>query len=102
MSKSSSLFAIALSLAMAAALHADPGPMLLFSGSAAALSGSSTTTSTDAYPIGNGKLAAMVYGGVVTEQIQFNEDTVWAGQPHDYSHAGAASNLATMRQYIFA
>jgi hypothetical protein len=38
----------------------------------------------EALPIGNGHLGAMIYGGVPTEHIQFNEHTVWTGQPHSY------------------
>ncbi|MFD2354267.1 glycoside hydrolase N-terminal domain-containing protein [Nonomuraea ferruginea] len=39
---------------------------------------------TQALPIGNGPLGAMVFGGVVTERIQFNEKTLWTGGPgHD-------------------
>lgn len=34
-------------------------------------------------PIGNGRLGAMSYGGVATEQIQFNEDSVWIGDEQD-------------------
>jgi alpha-L-fucosidase 2 len=34
-----------------------------------------------ALPIGNGRLGAMVFGGTVTEHIQLNDDTVWAGPP---------------------
>ena len=37
----------------------------------------------EALPIGNGRLGAMVYGGVTQETIQFNEETLWTGQPHD-------------------
>lgn len=59
-------------------------------------------TSNEALPVGNGKLAAMVYGGVTTERIQFNEDTVWAGRPNDYSHAGAVDYLETIRNYVWA
>jgi alpha-L-fucosidase 2 len=59
-------------------------------------------TSNEAIPVGNGKLAAMLYGGVSTERIQFNEDTIWAGQPNDYAHAGAVDYLETIRDYIWA
>jgi alpha-L-fucosidase 2 len=61
----------------------------------------STQTSNDAYPIGNGRLAAMIYGGVAQEIIQFNDDTVWAGQPRDYSRVGAVNSLATIRNYVW-
>jgi len=55
-----------------------------------------------ALPVGNGKLAAMVYGGVGTEQIQFNEDTIWGGQPHDYANPNAsAARLAALQSACF-
>ena len=79
---------------------ADPGPMVLFYNSAASYT--SNTTSNSALPIGNGKLAAMVYGGMSEEIIQFNEDTVWSGQPHDYSHPGAAGYLQQIQDYVWA
>jgi alpha-L-fucosidase 2 len=34
----------------------------------------------EALPIGNGRLGAMVFGGVANEHLQLNEDTVWAGE----------------------
>jgi alpha-L-fucosidase 2 len=61
----------------------------------------SLRTSQEALPVGNGKLAAMVYGGVGTEHIQFNEDTVWAGAPNDYSHAGASGWLQAIRDFVW-
>src|SRR5687768_3078473 len=33
----------------------------------------------EALPIGNGRLGAMIFGGVESERIQLNEDTIWAG-----------------------
>src|SRR3954464_15165290 len=36
---------------------------------------------TDALPIGNGRMAAMVYGGVDHERIPLNEDTLYSGEP---------------------
>ncbi|MBN6056239.1 glycoside hydrolase family 95 protein [Nonomuraea sp. RK-328] len=44
-----------------------------------------TDWETQALPIGNGPLGAKVFGGVATEQIQFNEKTLWTGGP---GHAG--------------
>lgn len=76
---------------------ADPGPLVLWSPSPA------VTWQQEAYPIGNGKLAAMVYGIVGAEQIQFNEDTIWTGQPHDYSNPNATpAHLASIRANVFA
>ena len=56
---------------------------------------------TDALPIGNGRMGAMIFGGVPDERIQFNEDTLWKGQPHDYVRAGAHDHLAQIRQLLF-
>jgi alpha-L-fucosidase 2 len=57
---------------------------------------------TEALPIGNGRLAAMVFGGTAKERIQFNEETVWAGGPRSYAHAGAAEALPQIRELLFA
>ena len=37
----------------------------------------------DCLPIGNGHLGCMIYGGVQTEHIQFNEDSLWIGDEED-------------------
>ncbi|RYG18316.1 MAG: glycoside hydrolase family 95 protein, partial [Chitinophagaceae bacterium] len=33
----------------------------------------------EALPIGNGRMGAMFYGGIKTERIQFNEQSLWSG-----------------------
>ena len=55
---------------------------------------------TDALPVGNGRMGAMVFGGVTTERIQFNEHTVWTGKPHDYAHQGAVKFLPEIRRLL--
>ncbi|MFC5824407.1 glycosyl hydrolase family 95 catalytic domain-containing protein [Nonomuraea insulae] len=40
-----------------------------------------TDWETQALPIGNGPLGAMIFGGVASEQLQFNEKTLWTGGP---------------------
>ena len=55
----------------------------------------------EALPVGNGRLGAMVFGGAARERIQFNEDTVWTGEPHDYAHHGAAKYLPQIRQLLW-
>ncbi|MCF7957694.1 MAG: glycoside hydrolase N-terminal domain-containing protein [Phycisphaerae bacterium] len=55
----------------------------------------------EAYPIGNGGFGAMIFGGVEKERIQFNHDTLFNGQPHDYAHKGAARHLAAIRKLLF-
>ncbi len=58
---------------------------------------------TDALPIGNGHMGAMVFGRTDTERVQFNEDTVWAAGPKDYSNPKAGPELlAKVRQTLFA
>ena len=57
---------------------------------------------TAALPVGNGHMGAMVYGGADVERIQFNEDTLWTGQPQDYQNPGAAEHLPKVRQLLFA
>ena len=59
------------------------------------------TTWTEALPIGNGRLAGMIYGGTDSETIQFNEETLWAGQPHDYAKPGAHQYLETLRNLLW-
>ena len=56
----------------------------------------------EALPIGNGHMGAMVFGGVGRERIQFNEHTVWTGEPHDYAHHGASQSLAAIRELLWA
>jgi alpha-L-fucosidase 2 len=57
---------------------------------------------TDALPVGNGRMGAMVFGGAAHERIQFNESTVWTGEPHDYAHKGASQSLAKIRELLWA
>ena len=54
----------------------------------------------EALPLGNGRLGAMVFGGVSDEHLQFNESTLWTGQPHEYQHAGAVKFLPQMRALL--
>lgn len=54
----------------------------------------------EALPIGNGRIGAMVFGAVEQEHIQFNEETLWTGEPHDYSHLGASKYLDKIRNLL--
>src|SRR5258708_1401837 len=56
---------------------------------------------TEALPVGNGRIGAMVFGGTFDERNQFNEDTLWKGFPHDYDRTGAHDHLAEIRQLLF-
>jgi alpha-L-fucosidase 2 len=56
---------------------------------------------TEALPIGNGRLGAMIFGGVEQDRVQFNEETLWTGEPRNYNHTGAYKYLDTIRQLLF-
>jgi alpha-L-fucosidase 2 len=53
-------------------------------------------------PIGTGRLAAMVYGGVRDELIPFNDETLWSGAPHNPVRTDGINALPKIRQLIFA
>ncbi|MCW0481322.1 glycoside hydrolase family 95 protein [Gaoshiqia sediminis] len=55
----------------------------------------------EALPIGNGRLGAMIFGGTDIEQIQLNEETVWAGEPGNNLPEGFNEILPEVRQLIF-
>ncbi|KAL5707163.1 alpha-L-fucosidase [Ranunculus cassubicifolius] len=55
---------------------------------------------TDAAPIGNGRLGAMVWGGVASETLQLNDDTLWTGVPGDYTNPDAPKALSQVRELV--
>ena len=56
---------------------------------------------TEALPLGNGKMGAMVFGGIEEELIQLNEDTLWAGMPGKYDVPEAKTALPMIREALF-
>ncbi len=54
----------------------------------------------EALPIGNGRLGAMVYGGVGKELLQLNEDTLWSGEPRDLQNHTARKHLPEIRRLL--
>jgi alpha-L-fucosidase 2 len=54
----------------------------------------------EALAIGNGRLGAMVFGGIDNERLQLNEDTLWAGGPYDPSSDEALKALPEARRLI--
>ena len=54
-----------------------------------------------ALPVGNGRLGAMVFGGVVNERLQLNEDTLWAGGPYDPVNPDSLAALPEVRSLLF-
>ncbi|UUE98041.1 glycoside hydrolase family 95 protein [Xanthomonas hortorum pv. pelargonii] len=55
-----------------------------------------------ALPVGNGRLGAMVWGGIAHERLQLNEDTLYAGGPYDATSPEALAALPQVRALIFA
>jgi alpha-L-fucosidase 2 len=55
---------------------------------------------TEALPIGNGRLGAMIFGGIARERLQLNEDTLYAGAPYDPSNPDARVALPQVRALI--
>jgi alpha-L-fucosidase 2 len=59
------------------------------------------TAWTSALPVGNGKQGAMMFGGIDSEAICLNEDTLWAGGPYNPDNPNALENLPKARQLLF-
>jgi alpha-L-fucosidase 2 len=55
-----------------------------------------------ATPVGNGRLGAMIFGGVGRERIQLNEETLWSGGPRDTVSVEAISEIGNVRRLLFA
>ncbi len=51
-------------------------------------------------PVGNGRLAGMVYGGVADEQIQLNEESIFAGERMDRDNPGARESIPAIRRLL--
>ena len=55
---------------------------------------------TEALPIGNGCLGAMVFGGVQAEHLQLNEESLWSGFPRDHTNPDALPYLPAVRERV--
>lgn len=56
----------------------------------------------EALPLGNGRLGAMVFGGVSEERLQLNEDTIWAGEKRDRINPNGAQAVIEVRRLLLA
>jgi alpha-L-fucosidase 2 len=57
----------------------------------------------EALPLGNAKTGAMVFGGIATERIQLNDNTLWSGYPGDGgNNPNGPKILPQVREQIFA
>ncbi len=57
---------------------------------------------TAALPLGNGRLGAMLFGGISEERVALSEMTLSAGGPHDYDNPEALAALPEIRRLVFA
>ena len=57
---------------------------------------------TEALPIGNGRMGAMVFGGAADERLQLNDDRVWAGSKIDRLNPNAARAVPEVRRLLWA
>ena len=57
---------------------------------------------TEALPVGNSHMGAMVFGGVEDEELQLNEETFWAGGPHNNLNPKGREALGEIRKLVFA
>ena len=92
--KSFSTSLVALGLAALTATAADPSPALLFSTPA--------TKFEQSLPLGNGRMGAMIFGGVDEERIVLNESSLWSGSPEDNDRADAFQALPEIRRLLAA
>ena len=56
---------------------------------------------TDALPVGNSRMGAMVFGGIEQEELQLNEETFWSGGPHNNLSTKGHEALGEIRQMVF-
>jgi alpha-L-fucosidase 2 len=55
---------------------------------------------TESCPLGNGRLGAMLFGGVAGERIVLNESSVWSGGPQDADRPDAFQSLPAIRRLL--
>ncbi len=59
------------------------------------------STWTEALPVGNGRVGAMIHGDYKHENIQLNEESVWAGTKMNNNNPEAKAHLGEIQQAIF-
>jgi len=54
----------------------------------------------EAIPIGNGTLGGMVYGGIKSDTIKINEETLWSGGPRNLQNYEAIKHMPKIRKLL--
>jgi len=57
---------------------------------------------TEALPIGNGRMGAMVWGGAGLDRLQLNETSLWSGEPFDNVNPAGKASIARIRELLLA
>lgn len=90
-------FITSASILIAASMHAvaapDPATTLWYNSPA-------SSWETEALPIGNGRLGAMIFGGIDNDRIALNEESVWSGSRVDWNRKDASKNLPKIRELL--
>src|SRR5262245_37233204 len=60
----------------------------------------SASSWSEALPIGNGRLAGMVFGGVGVDRLQLNEESIYAGKQMDRVNPEARANVPVVRKLL--
>jgi alpha-L-fucosidase 2 len=89
------LFAGLIHAAAGLETQADPATTLWYAAPA-------TSWEREALPIGNGRLGAMIFGGLGRDRIALNEESVWSGARVDWNRKEAAKNLPGIRDLLLA
>ena len=90
-----SLLVLGSGLGAASWLRGDEGPLRLWYEQPA-------QKWVEALPVGNGRLGAMVFGGVASERLQLNESTLWSGGPREWNNPAAREVLPQVRAAVLA
>ena len=54
-----------------------------------------------AFPLGNGRIGAMLYGDPHKETIEINEESLWSGKQLKESYISDTQNLENIRDLLF-
>ncbi len=57
---------------------------------------------TEALPVGNGRLGALVFGGITHDKLVLNEQSLWSGSPQDADRHDAHEALEELRYLLLA
>ena len=56
----------------------------------------------EALPVGNGRLGAMIFGGIEKEHLELNESSVWTGEERWDANPMARKTLPEVRKLLFS